>query len=379
MKTIFTPLANLMLIALLSMGMTAYAQPDNDHITNATDLAWSLGGQLFDQGVAFTEATSTGDGGQQGCGTGVAGIYYKFTATVSGNVAAQIEPASQGIIVFYSAPDPYAETGEELTHVDQPTNPCDNGNIASIVAEAGTTYYIFMKNNIDADVIINASEVFVVPANDQIANATSLNGLEDYFDDNVNMMMATFENDFGQLGCDTGEVRAIWYKFTAQIEGEVVAGIGSDPNASAIIFYEAPDENAVTGEELTWVNQVNNPCAEGTLHSIVAEAGTTYYIMAGTANAYADISVNLSGILGTQDQSLEDFSFYPNPNSGILNIEAISNIEQVSFFNVMGQKVLQIPLEGNKVQVDLSSLTAGFYLAQINSDGKVGTFKIIKN
>ncbi len=378
MKTIITPLKNFMLIALLSTGMTAYAQPANDHITNATDLAWSLGGQLFDQGVAFTEATSTGDGGQQGCGTGVAGIYYKFTATVSGMIAAQIEPASQGILVFYSAPDPYAETGEELTHVDQATNPCDNGNIASIMAEAGGTYYLFMKNNIDADVIINASGVFQVPANDQIANATSLNGLEDYFDDNVNMMMATYENDFGQLGCDSGEIRAVWYKFTAQIDGEVVAGMGTDPNQSAVVFYEALDENAETGADLIWVNQVNNPCDEGNLRSINAEAGTTYYIMAGTSNAYADISVNLSGILGTHEQIIEGFNFYPNPVTNEINLSATSEIDHVSFYNLLGQQVYSEKVGSNSKYIHLDHLSNGMYIMSVSSEGVTANYKIVK-
>ena len=377
MKTIFTPLKSLMFATLFGFGLTAYAQPANDHITDATDLA--LGPISFlDEMVAFTQATSSGDGGQQGCGTGVAGVYYKFTATQTGEITAGIEPFANPIVVFYSSPTPNAQTGEELNYVDQGTNPCENSNFSGILAEAGTTYYIFVKNDVDANVMINIENVFAIPSNDFLVNATNLNGLEDYFDPEVHMLMATFTNDFGQTGCDTGEVRAVWYKFTAEVEGQVVAGIGSTPAESAIIFYEAPDENVETGSELTWVDQASNPCAASALNSIIAEAGKTYYIMAGTLDPFADISINLSGILSIGDQEQMDFTFYPNPVVNELNVQSSHSIDAIHIYSLLGQKVMSLEVNETEKVISLASLSKGMYLVEVEIGTYKETFKIIK-
>ncbi len=378
MKSIFTPLNNLILTVLLGFGMTAIAQPLNDHITNATDLA--LGPNPFlDPMVEFTLATASGDGGQQGCGTGVAGVYYKFTPMQTGEITAGIEPFVNPIVVFYSASNPNAQTGEELTYVDQATNPCENSNFSGILAEAGTTYYIFVKNDVDANVLINLENIFPAPANDLLANAISLNGLEDYSDQDIHFLMATFTNDFGQSGCNSGEAPAVWYKFTAEIDGQVVAGIGSDPESSAVIFYEAPDETVEQGSELTWVDQPNNSCGMGNIHSIIAEAGKTYYILAAALEPFADVSINLSGILSNGDfESDSDFSFYPNPVSNVFNVKSSHIMDSIHIYNMLGQEVYSEQLGTMESTIAIAGLSKGMYIANVKIDSYTKSFKILK-
>jgi len=352
--------------------------PANDLIENAIDLA--QGPILFNpHDVNFPEATSAGDGGQSGCNTQTdRGLWYKFTATSVGEIGAGFTNGVSPIVIFYSAPNANATSGSELTHVDQPQNICNYSNFALITTTIGTTYYIFMANEIISDIIINTEEVFAAPANDHITNATNLNGLEDFNDPDVHFLMATNTDDGGQSGCDTGNAPGVWYKFTAPIDGQVVAGIGIGPNDGAIRFYSAENENATSGADLTYVSQQSNPCGPGNLSSIMAEAGITYYIITGTDDAKATVSINLAGILGTNENTFEDFKYYPNPVINELNLSAKSTIDEVSIFNLMGQKVFFEKTNASKKSIDLTNLQSGMYVIKVTAEGSTASYKIIK-
>jgi hypothetical protein len=355
--------------------------PVNDLIENAIDLG--VGPLLFNQtDVNFPEATTTNDGGQQGCTTGVAGIWYKFTATAVGEIGAGIFSPDSPIIVFYSSPNANATSGQELTHVNQTSNPCENGDFALIETSVGTHYYIYMKNNTVSNIHINSEEIFAVPENDLIENAISLNGLEDFFDEDIHFLIATNTGDNGQSGCDTDPVKAVWYKFTATIDGQVVAGIDTPPAGGGVVFYTAADDNATSGSELSWVDQPTNPCGPNNLSSINATAGTTYYLLAAKVGAfatgYADVSINLAGILGVSDNLIEGFSFYPNPVTSEINLEAKAAIDEVIIFNLLGQKVLAEKSNSTRKVVDMSFLQTGLYVMHVSSEGKSATYKILK-
>ncbi len=385
MKTRFTVLKCFLSIAFLTSlnalgsNPVMLAPPVNDLIENAIDLS-QVPTLFTHSNVNFPEATTPGDGGQQGCTTGVAGIWYKFTPTAAGDIGAGLANDNGPIIVFYSSPNPNATSGQELTHVDQVSNPCDNGNFALISASVGVHYYIYVKNNVISDVLINSEEVFAPPLNDFVSNATDLNGLEDYFDEDVHFMVATGIDDAGQTGCDTQGVIAVWYKFTAAIEGQVVAGIDLNAGIGGVVFYSAVDENATSGSDLTWVDQPGNGCDTNSIASIIASPGTTYYLMAGVAPnvPMASVSVNLAGILGTGEQTIEGFSFYPNPVSDIIQLKAISNIETVELFNLSGQRLLSENINSTAHSIDFSSLRTGNYIMTVVSEGKKGSYKIVK-
>lgn len=73
------------------------------------------------------------------------------------------------------------------------------------------------------------------------------------------------------------------------------------------------------------------------------------------------------------------FSVYPNPVVNEVNFETNSEINNVSIYNLNGQKVL----ESNEVlnsKMDVSNLSQGLYIAQVTFDGGItNTTKFIKN
>src|SRR5690606_11600670 len=359
MKTSILYVAAVLFLSTLDSAASnpVIAPPDNDLIENAIDLD-SGPFPYSELTVNFPEATNTGDPtGDPSCDPIHPGVWYKFTANSVGTVAAVMVNPSVPYVIFFSAPDENVTDGTELSYLDVPGNSCALGSSKTIETVPGSTYYLYMKNQAISDVLINIAPA-MVPANDLVENATNLNGLEDYSDPEIVFDLATFTDDGFQTGCDTGETVVVWYKFTAPMDGQVVAGIDAPWEDGGVIFYSAANENATSGADLTMVNQPTNTCEFINLQSIIATAGTTYYIFAALTIAAperrATVSINLAGILGTAENTIEGFAFYPNPVTNELNLSATSTVEKVEIYNLMGQKVFSEKPQSVKTSIDLS-------------------------
>ena len=77
--------------------------------------------------------------------------------------------------------------------------------------------------------------------------------------------------------------------------------------------------------------------------------------------------------------------FYPNPASTTITFEFKKDIEkQVNFqvYNFMGKRLVDVPLTGNKVAVNLESFYRGLYIFQLRDKAgtilESGKFQIIK-
>jgi hypothetical protein len=69
---------------------------------------------------------------------------------------------------------------------------------------------------------------------------------------------------------------------------------------------------------------------------------------------------------------LADFRFYPNPSTGVVNLESTNDENNtVSVFNQTGQLVEQLQLSGRSARIDLSNQAKGIYFVQFGDDGKM--------
>ena len=103
----------------------------------------------------------------------------------------------------------------------------------------------------------------------------------------------------------------------------------------------------------------------------------TPYFEGRTGTYLLDIKVVITTGIEEWDESL--FSVYPNPVQNILNVNC-KDIEQVSLFNTVGQKIESLSTEGREnIQIDLSGLPSGMYILQANRQGRTLTRKIVKS
>jgi hypothetical protein len=386
MKTLTTKFYLLLTLIFITSSSFAtdnfMAPPVNDLIENAIDL--DEGPFPYSElAVNFPEATLLNDPTPNtgNCTISIAGIWYKFTATKTALVAGLIVSPNGGYVVFFSAPHENVTNGMELTFVDEPSNSCAIGNSSTIEAVAGTTYYIYMKNEVVSDVLININAA-LVPEHDLLENAKDLNSINEtnFIDQDIQFQFATNTNDGGQIDCDTQALEGVWYKLYSNFGGIVTGQMGFDPTDSAIAIYRAANGDVTDGSELTFVDYVANTCGFNTYTEIDAEPSTYYYIFAYSQHPMNTILFTLdSDILDMSENKLEGFSFYPNPISSEINLIAKAPIDEVNIFNLIGQQVLsETPFSTRKV-MDLSFLPTGLYVMQVTSEGISESFKIVKN
>ena len=103
----------------------------------------------------------------------------------------------------------------------------------------------------------------------------------------------------------------------------------------------------------------------------------TPYFEGRTGTYLLDIKVAITTGIEESDESL--FSVYPNPVQDMLNVDC-KDIDQVSLFNTVGQKIESLNTEGrDNVQIDLSGLPSGLYILRANRQGRTLSRKIVKS
>jgi hypothetical protein len=83
-------------------------------------------------------------------------------------------------------------------------------------------------------------------------------------------------------------------------------------------------------------------------------------------------------VLSIKNNSVLDFSMYPNPTSNMLNISAKETIQDTQIFNVLGKNVMSVKVNNSKASIDVSNLATGIYLVKYSVNGTIGTAKFVK-
>ena len=71
-------------------------------------------------------------------------------------------------------------------------------------------------------------------------------------------------------------------------------------------------------------------------------------------------------------------SMYPNPALNSLTISAKNNIEKLSVYNLLGQKVMGQYPNADAITLDISQLESGVYVMETTIDGKTATARFLK-
>ncbi len=74
-----------------------------------------------------------------------------------------------------------------------------------------------------------------------------------------------------------------------------------------------------------------------------------------------------------------DFTYYPNPTNGIVNITSKTPISTVNIYNIQGQLLYSNSVDSTDEKVDISQFATGTYFFKLNFEGKEVNFKVLKN
>jgi hypothetical protein len=145
-------------------------------------------------------------------------------------------------------------------------------------------------------------------------------------------------------------------KEVANIELDFEAGLGT--SKKFVIFTDVGDLANGVGKATPNVN------------------GTDTSAMSGT---YIVDNITLGAtVLSIKNNSVLDFSMYPNPTSNMLNISAKETIQDTQIFNVLGKNVMSVKVNNRKASIDVSNLATGIYLVKYSVNGTIGTAKFVK-
>ena len=83
-------------------------------------------------------------------------------------------------------------------------------------------------------------------------------------------------------------------------------------------------------------------------------------------------------LLNVNDIEADDFSFYPNPSSEVVSLSSVGNIENVTVYNMLGQRVVEYDINSSEFDMDVSGLAIGAYVMKVTVDGQIANYRINK-
>ncbi|MBU3926982.1 MAG: carboxypeptidase regulatory-like domain-containing protein [Bacteroidetes bacterium] len=84
------------------------------------------------------------------------------------------------------------------------------------------------------------------------------------------------------------------------------------------------------------------------------------------------------GIVGVDENQIDNHvKVYPNPTNGTLNVESVSNINELRIYNVYGALVAVTNVNAKQQSMDVSNYTPGTYLVQLHTDTGVITKRVV--
>lgn len=81
-----------------------------------------------------------------------------------------------------------------------------------------------------------------------------------------------------------------------------------------------------------------------------------------------NIAVFGNQILSTIKYDVDSIAVFPNPASGILNINQHNTFSKVSIYNIDGRLLQSFNFDEGNLKIDLGHLPSGLYLLQLESE-----------
>ncbi|MFT4666288.1 MAG: hypothetical protein ACI8YQ_002656 [Polaribacter sp.] len=168
---------------------------------------------------------------------------------------------------------------------------------------------------------------------------------------------------------------------------DVIGVIGEDPTDDGNDAWLSADGGWLTKDK-TLVRNADVVTGRNALADVVAQAGGTFigaewtiypknsfqYLRAHNSTCNTTTKpdeISCSTFVGTNDFNAVSFAMFPNPTSGLVKIEAEENINAISVFNFMGQRMYTQEFNNTNtaINIDLSNFATGMYLVDISFEG----------
>ena len=359
-----------------SMAITCVDPLPNDMCDGAEPIACG-------ETIAGSTTIATPDAMSPDCGGGndSPGVWYVIDDT-SGLVTDYTVSLCDGGTTYDSKLVVYSGDCGTLVCVAENDDSCGLQSEVSFQGDGSSTYYILVNgfgSGSSGDFSLNLECAPVPPPNDMIVNSIDVDEIGfPYTDPAVAMPAATTEAGGTPANCDNAGVLGVWYNFVPTMGGTATASVTSPAGFTSVTFYTAPDENAVE-TDLTLVDWFDNQCVPGVDASIPVTAGQAYYVYVANHEGITDIVIDGDFFLGVGDETIQGFSYYPNPATNELNLQSGNGtIESAIIYNILGQEVVNQNVDATNAVLDVANLSVGTYMLKVVVNGETGIYKVVK-
>lgn len=154
------------------------------------------------------------------------------------------------------------------------------------------------------------------------------------------------------------------------------------PNVAGTTTWTGPDGTVYNNDVISFTSVPDNdPAVEGVWSTTVSFTNDCPAFAPQTVN----FSINIDPLLSVDDNTLDGFTIYPNPTSGMLTITSASNLinSKVDIYDVTGRRLMDEinvkQIDDKRLSVDMSSLSSGAYFISIETNSNKIVKQIIKN
>jgi len=148
--------------------------------------------------------------------------------------------------------------------------------------------------------------------------------------------------------------------------------VAAEISANDVVWYKNPDG----GQGADFIKNTIEEDAQDvrTVYAAHINEGSAIDVISGWWGG--DTVCWHEQILSVDEYTLTDFSVYPNPTTGILNIQSKTTIVQIELYNLLGQLVKS---NTNQNTINISSVDQGVYFIKVmDENGNIGSQKVVK-
>ena len=210
------------------------------------------------------------------------------------------------------------------------------------------------------------------PANDNCSGVIDLASLTSP----VSGSTTYASNDF-ILGClSSSSAKDVIYSI--QVPDGATLSIGQTSNA-----YDSKHSlrygNTCPGDQLIVCTDDSDIQTETWVNNTGADQ-TVYWIQSAYSTGSGDYTLAWTMTpLSIDDQTLKQFTYFPNPVNDMLTIRAQKDVDDITVYNMLGQVVKRQSPNTRDCTVDLSAMQTGAYFVQVSIDNTVETVRVLKN
>jgi len=161
---------------------------------------------------------------------------------------------------------------------------------------------------------------------------------------------------------------------TGSLGGEISVSVSEAQLGNEVMVYATPNSGYYLSSIKAY--NANNPSQTVPISLANTKGTLTYSFVMMPFPVKVEASF-VKGSTGIGEESCNiATTIYPNPTNGKVTIEA-ENLQRVSVFNLMGQKIMENTASGNSFECDMSSYGAGIYMMQIETTNGFATKRVV--